>query len=126
MYAPGVEVEVARRYGNALDAEDWEEARSLLDPDVEIIRPSGRHYAGADRWIELISKSGGFENITSHVGDRRYEQRNGQVIEVKEIVHNWVADGSVAYTSCEETAIGFRDGRIASLVSTVEHKAPGE
>ena len=51
-------VEVARRYGNALDEENWEEARELLDPDVEIIRPSGRRYEGADRWIGMLAASG--------------------------------------------------------------------
>ena len=42
-------VELARRYGNALDAENWDEAQSLLDPEVEIVRPSGRRYQGAPR-----------------------------------------------------------------------------
>jgi ketosteroid isomerase-like protein len=119
-----VTVEVARRYGNALDAENWKEARALLAPDVEIVRPSGRRYRGADHWIELISRPHGFEKIDSHVGGRQYEQRNGKVVEVTDIVHHWCEDGALAYTSREETAITFRDGRIARLESTVEHKAP--
>ena len=117
-------VEVARRYGNALDEENWEEARELLDPDVEIVRPSGRHYQGADRWIQLLSDADGFDNIESDIAERAYEQRNGQVIERKQIVHRWRSDGSLAYTSREETRIGFRDGRIASLRSSVEHHEP--
>jgi hypothetical protein len=119
-----VSVEVARRYGKALDEENWEEARALLDPDVEIVRPSGRRYQGADRWIGMLADSGGFENIVSTVEDRAYEQRNGEVVERKEIVYRWRDDGSPAYTSTEETSIGFRDGRIASLRSTVEHHEP--
>jgi uncharacterized protein DUF4440 len=119
-----VTVELARRYGNALDAEEWEEARALLDPDVEIVRPSGRRYQGADRWIGMISQSGGFHNIDSTVDGRSYEQRNGAVVEVKDIVHRWREDGTVAYTSREETAISFRGGRIARLESTVEHREP--
>ena len=117
-------VEVARRYGNALDEENWDQARSLLDPDVEIVRPSGRRYEGADRWIGMLASSGGFENIVTTVEGRAYEQRNGEVVERKDIVHRWRADGSLAYTSREETRIGFRDGRIASLRSTVEHHEP--
>ena len=117
-------VEVARRYGNALDDENWEEARKLLDPNVEIVRPSGRRYEGADRWIRMLASSGGFENIESSVAGRAYEHRNGVVVERTEIVHRWRADGSLAYTSREETRIGFRDGRIASLHSTVEHHEP--
>jgi hypothetical protein len=119
-----VSVEVARRYGTALDEENWEEARELLDPDVEIIRPSGRRYEGADRWIEMLAASGSFENIDTTIEGRAYEQRNGEVIERKEIVHRWRADGTLAYTSREETRIGFREGRIASLRSTVEHHEP--
>jgi hypothetical protein len=119
-----VSVEVARRYGNALDEKDWEEARSLLDPDVEIVRPSGRRYAGADLWIRMLASSGGFENIVTTVEGRAYEQRNGEVVERLNIVHRWKADGSLAYTSSEETKIGFRDGLIASMRSTVEHHEP--
>ena len=117
-------VEVARRYGNALDEEDWEQVRSLLDPDVEIVRPSGRRYEGADRWVAMLADSGGFENITTSVEGRSYEQRNGEVVERKDIVHRWRSDGSLAYTSREETRIGFRGGLIASLHSTVEHHEP--
>ena len=124
MYAPCVTVEVARRYGNALDAEDWEEARSLLDEDVEVVRPSGRRYRGADRWIGMISEPARFDHIESHVDGRRYDRRNGKVVEIKDIVHHWREDGSLAYTSCEQTAITFRDGRIARLESTVEHREP--
>ncbi|MGZ8694632.1 MAG: DUF4440 domain-containing protein [Gaiellaceae bacterium] len=119
-----MDVDVARRYGNALDQEDWDAARSLLDPEVEIVRPSGRRYQGAERWIGMLSSAGGFQNIESSVEDREYEQRNGEVIERKNIVHRWCDDGSLAYTSREETKIGFRDGRIARLESSVEHHEP--
>ena len=117
-------VEVARRYGNALDAEDWEEAHALLDPDLEVVRPSGRRYHGADRWIELVSRPGGFENIESRIEGRTYEQCNGKVIEVKDIAHRWRESGALAYTSREQTSITFRDGRIARLESTVDHHEP--
>jgi hypothetical protein len=116
-----VEVEVAQRYAKALEDCDWDTARGLLDPDVEIVRPSGRRYEGAERWIALLADSDGFDNIESHTAERAYEQRNGEVVEVKEIVHRWRDDGSEAYRSREETRIGFRAGRIASLRSTVEH-----
>ena len=114
-------VDVVRRYGEALDDRDWETARQLLDPDVEIVRPSGRHYQGADRWIQLLSDSEGFDNIESEIAARAYEQRDGRVIEVKDLVHRWRDDGSLAYTSREETVIAFREGRIARMESTVEH-----
>jgi hypothetical protein len=119
-----VSVDVARRYGNALDEEDWDAARSLLDAEVEIVRPSGRRYQGADRWIGMLCSGGGFENIEARVEGRGYEQRNGEVIERIDIVHRWREDGSLAYTSCEQTAIGFRDGRIVRRVSSVEHHEP--
>jgi hypothetical protein len=116
-----VSVEIARRYGEALDEHDWEEARQLLDPDVQIVRPSGRHYTGADRWIQLLSDSDGFDNIETEITARAYEQRNGQVIETKDLLHRWRDDGEVAYTSREETTIRFRNGLIARMDSTVEH-----
>jgi hypothetical protein len=119
-----VTVDVARRYGEALDDRDWETARQLLDPDVEIVRPSGRHYRGADRWIQLLSDSDGFDNIESEIATRVYEQRNGLVVEVKDLVHRWRDDGALAYTSREETTIAFRNGLIARLDSTVEHQHP--
>jgi len=119
-----VTVDVARRYGEALDDHDWETARQLLDPDVEIVRPSGRHYQGADRWIQLLSDSDGFDNIRSEIASRAYEQRDGRVVEITELVHRWRDDGSPAYTSREETVIAFREGRIARMESTVEHTHP--
>jgi hypothetical protein len=119
-----VSVELARRYGNALDAEDWDKARALLDPDVEIVRPSGRRYHGAERWIGLISQSGGFQNIESDIVGRSYERRNDRVYEIKDIVHHWTHDGSLAYTSREETCVTCGDGRILRLESTVEHHEP--
>jgi hypothetical protein len=119
-----VTVDVARRYGEALDDRDWETARQLLDPDVEIVRPSGRRYQGAERWIQLLTDSDGFDNIETEISARGYEQRNGRVVEVKDLVHRWRDDGSLAYTSREETVIAFRHGRIASLESTVEHTHP--
>jgi hypothetical protein len=117
----GVTVDVARRYGEALDDHDWETARQLLDPDVEIVRPSGRHYQGAERWIQLLSDSDGFDNIESEITSRAYEQRNGQVVEIKDLVHRWRDDGELAYRSREETTIAFRNGLIARMDSTVEH-----
>jgi hypothetical protein len=117
-----VTVDVARRYCQAIDDCDWETARTLLDPEVEIVRPSGRRYEGADRWIGLLSDSEGFDNIESEVVARAFEHRNGEVVEVKDLVHRWRDDGGVAYTSREETTIGFRNGRIAHMDSTVEHQ----
>jgi hypothetical protein len=119
-----VSVELARLYGNALEAEDWDQARALLDADVEIVRPSGRRYQGADRWIGMISQSNGFQNIRSEVASRSYEQRDGRVFEVKDVVHTWTHDGSLAYTSREETCVTCSDGRITRLESTVEHHEP--
>ena len=115
-------VDVARRYCKAIDDCDWATARTFLDPDVEIVRPSGRHYTGADRWIQLLSDSQGFDNIVSEITERAYEHRNGEVVEVKELVHRWRDDGELAYTSREQTTIGFRKGLIARMDSTVEHK----
>ena len=112
---------MARRYGQALDDRDWETARGLLDPDVEVVRPSGRCYKGAERWIRLLSDSEGFDNIESDIAARTDEQRNGQVVEIKDIVQTWRDDGAVAYRSREETVIGFRGGLIARMESTVEH-----
>jgi hypothetical protein len=117
----GVTVDVARRYGEALDDHDWETARQLLDPDVEIVRPSGRHYQGAERWIQLLSDSDGFDNIETEITARAYEQRNGLVVELKDLAHRWRDDGELAYTSREETTIAFRNGLIARMDSTVEH-----
>ncbi|MFN2471464.1 MAG: nuclear transport factor 2 family protein [Gaiellaceae bacterium] len=117
-------IAVARRYGHALDTEDWDTARSLLDPDVEVVRPSGRRYRGAERWIGMISAQGGFQSIDTAVEGRDYEQRNGRVVETQEIVHRWRETGEVAYTSRERTTMTIRDGRIARLESEVVHRAP--
>jgi len=116
-----VTVDVAKRYCQAIDDCDWATALTLLQPDVDIVRPSGRRYDGAERWIALLRESEGFDNIESEIAARAFEQRNGEVVEVKDLVHRWRDDGAVAYKSREETVIGFRDGRIARMESTVEH-----
>ena len=116
-------VEVAKRYGRAVDSEDWQTARALLDPNVVVVRPSGRRYEGADRWIELISEPGDYANIETTVEAREYEKRDGAVVETTRIVHRWRHSGEIAYTSEETTEISFRGGRIARLASTVRHRA---
>ena len=116
-------LEAAKRYGEALDSGDWETARSLLDPHVVVVRPSGRRYEGADRWVALISKPGGRANIDSAVERRDYEEHGDTVVETAHIVHRWRATGEIAYTSNEKTEISFHHGRIARLASTVQHRA---
>ena len=116
-------VEVAKRYGRAVDSEDWQTARALLDPNVVVVRPSGRRYEGADRWIELISEPDGDAKIDSTVEERTHEEHGGTVVETTRIVHRWRESGEIAYTSEETTEISFRGGRIARLASTVRHRA---
>ncbi len=119
-------LEAARRYGEAVEEGDWETALALLHPDVEVTRPSGRRYSGAQGWIDRLARSRGFRNIDTRCEGRSYEQRNGQVIEVVDIVHRWEHDGSLAYTSRETTTMSFEDGKIAALESTVVHHEPEE
>ena len=106
-----------------MDHEDWETARSLLDANVVVVRPSGRRYDGADRWIAMLAEPGGYANIESAVERREYCEDAGAVIEKTHIVHRWRDTGEIAYTSDETTEIAFRDGQIARLASTVQHRA---
>jgi ketosteroid isomerase-like protein len=119
-----VTVEVARRYAEAVDEEDWDTARELLDPDIEVVRPSGRRVRGADEWLKRLARARGFRNLDSRCESRTWEQHDGHVREAMEIAHFWRHDGTLAYTSHEETVITFRDGRIAGLESSVEHREP--
>jgi hypothetical protein len=119
-------LESARRYGEAVEEGDWETALTLLHPEVEITRPSGRSYRGARDWVDRLARARGFRNLDTSCEGRSYEQRNGQVIEVLDIVHRWQHDGSLAYTSRETTTMTFRDGLIAALESSVVHHEPDE
>ncbi len=116
--------ELVQRYREALDAGDFDTAHALLDPDVEIIRPSGRRYRGADTLRSLWERSGGSRNIASAIDGREYAEQNGRVRETCHISHHWIESGDLAYTSREETVITVRDGRIARMESTVEHREP--
>jgi ketosteroid isomerase-like protein len=117
----GDAVEIAKRYVEALYAEDYDSAYSLLDPDVEVVSPR-RTTRGADTVRARWQKSD-YEHLAPEIDRREFEQRNGSVHAVTEMTWRWKENGEIAYRTRVEGDFVVRGGKIARIETAVEHRA---
>jgi ketosteroid isomerase-like protein len=117
----GDAVEIARRYLEALHAEDYAAAYELLDPDVEVVSPR-RTTRGADalraRW-----RKAEYEHLVPEIERRDFEQRNGAVHATTLMMWRWRESGDVAYRTRIEGDFVVREGRIERIETFVEHRS---
>ena len=113
--------EIARRYLEALYAEDYDTAYSLLDPDVEVVSPR-RTSHGADALRKRWRKAD-YEHLTAEIDRRDFEQRNGSVRAVTEMTWRWRESGEIAYRTRVDGDFVVREGKIARIETAVEHLA---
>ena len=111
-------VEVARAYSEALAVKDFRTARSLLDPRVEIVPPSGRTY-GFEKLVESWSGPG-FDHLDVSLEDRLVEPDGVDAVVHATQVYRWKEDGEVAYARRQAARYEVRDGRIVRIVTTIE------
>jgi ketosteroid isomerase-like protein len=111
-------VDVARAYFEALAVKDFRTARSLLDPDVEIVPPSGRAY-GLRKLVESWNGPG-FDHLEVSLEDRNVEPDGGGAVVHATQVYRWKEDGEVAYERKQAARYEVRDGRIVRIVTTIE------
>ena len=114
-------VEIAKRYLEALHAEDYDTAYALLAPDVEVVSPR-RKTTGADalraRW-----RKAEYSHLSSEIDEREFEQRNGLIRATTRMTWRWKESGAVAYHTRVEGDFTIRDGRIERIETSVEHEA---
>ena len=111
-------VEVARAYSDAVAGRDFRTARTLLDPEVQIVPPSGRAY-GLKKLLESWAGPG-FDHLDTSFEDRLVEpDEQGAVVRGTQ-VYRWKEDGSVAYARRQAARFDVRDGRIVRIVTTIE------
>ena len=117
----GPAVEIAKRYVEALYAEDYDTAYSLLDPNVEVVS-SRRTTRGAGalraRWRKFD-----YEHLAAEVDRRKFEARNGSVRAVTEMTWRWKENGEIAYRTRVDGDFVVRDGKITRIETAVEHRA---
>jgi ketosteroid isomerase-like protein len=114
-------MEIAKRYLEALHAEDYDAAYELLDPDVEVVSPR-RTTRGANSLRARWRKSG-YEHLAPELERRDFEQRNGSVRAVTEMTWRWKESGEIAYRTRIEGDFVVREGRIERIETLVEHRS---
>jgi hypothetical protein len=117
----GAAVEIAKRYVEALYEEDHETAYSLLAPDVEVVS-ARRTTRGADE-LRARWRKADYEHLVSEVDRREYAQENGIVRATTHMTWRWRDSGEVAYRTQVEGDFMIRDGKIARIETSVEHRA---
>lgn len=114
-------MEIARRYLEALHAEDWDAAYALLDPDVEVVSPR-RTTRGAEalrtRW-----RKADYEHLVPEVDAREFEQQNGLVHATTLMTWRWRESGEVAYRTRVEGDFTVEAERIRRIATAVVHEA---
>jgi hypothetical protein len=117
----GDAVEIARRYVEALHAEDWDAAYSLLDPDVEVVS-SRRTTQGAEalraRW-----RKADYEHLVPEIDAREFSQHNGLVRATTLMTWRWRESGEVAYRTRVEGDFTVEAERIQRIETAVVHEA---
>jgi ketosteroid isomerase-like protein len=116
----GPAVEIAKRYLEALHAEDYDTAYALLAPDVVVVSPR-RTTTGADALRARWRKSD-YEHLAAEIDGRRFEQRNGAVRAVTEMTWRWKESGDVAYRTRVDGEFVVRAGKITRIETAVEHR----
>ena len=112
-------MDIARRYSDAIKAEDWETAASLLDADVEIVPPSGRAYGL--RELRAAWGSPGFDHLDVALEERVFEPVGDSAALMRaNQVFRWREDGSVAYTRELRTRYEVGGGVIRRIEITME------
>ena len=114
-------MEIAKRYVEAVYAEDYDTAYSLLAPDVEVVSPR-RTTRGADALRARWRKSD-YEHLAPEIERRDFEQRNGSVRAVTEMTWRWRESGEIAYRTRVEGDFVVRQGRIERIETAVEHRS---
>ena len=114
-------MEIARRYLEALYAEDWDAAYSLLDPDVEVVSPR-RTTRGAEalraRW-----RKADYEHLVPEIDGREFAQQNGFVRATTLMTWRWRESGEVAYRTRVEGDFTVAGDRIQRIETAVVHEA---
>lgn len=114
-------MQIAKRYVEALYAKDYDAAYSLLDSDVEVVSPRTTT-RGADA-VRARWRKSDYEHLAPEVDRREFEQRNGSVRAVTEMTWRWTDSGEVAYRTRVDGDFVVRDGKIARIETSVEHRA---
>jgi ketosteroid isomerase-like protein len=117
----GPAVEIAKRYLEALHAEDYDTAYALLAPDVEVVSPR-RTATGPDA-VRARWRKAEYNHLSSEVDRRAFEQRNGLVHATTEMTWRWSESGEVAYRTRVEGDFTIRAGKIERIETSVEHQA---
>lgn len=106
----------------ALDAEDWDAAYELLDPDVELTNRRGT-VRGADA-VRALWAPPEFSHLRGEVEAREFGEAGHAVLVTTLLAFRWKESGDVAYRSWVRMRLAIRDGRIARIhVAYPEHRA---
>jgi ketosteroid isomerase-like protein len=112
--------EIARRYLEALSAQDYDRAYSLLDADVEVVS-ARRTTRGADA-VRARWRKADYEELVPEIDRREFTQENGRVRATTLMTWRWRENGEVAYRTRVEGDFTVRHGKIERIETEVEHE----
>ncbi|MFN2627465.1 MAG: nuclear transport factor 2 family protein [Gaiellaceae bacterium] len=111
-------VDLARRYSDAVQARDYGTAESLLDPELEVVPPSGRPYGLAE--LRSAWAGPGFDHLEVALEQRDFEADGDEVVMRGKQVFRWKEHAEVAYVRSLETRYSFREGKIVRMEMSSE------
>ena len=111
---------MARAYADAVHAREFETAAALLDPEVEVVPPSGRAY-GLDG-LKASWTGAGFDHLDVALEERELTAAGeGAVLRMLQ-VYRWREDGTVAYVRPLRTRFDVSGDRIVRIEIEVDEE----
>jgi ketosteroid isomerase-like protein len=105
----------ARRFIDAVLAQDFDAAERLLDPDVETVTPRTT-FRGVAACRQVLRKAAGDEQFTMEHPGTELSEVEGDVLARTHEVARWRGTGELAYEREVAVRLRFRDDRIVRVV----------
>jgi hypothetical protein len=110
-----VEFGRARRFVEAVTAQDLDAAEEFLDPDVETVTPRGT-LRGVAACRQVLQKASGDEQFDMEQAEPEFEDLDGDVIARMHEIARWRETGEVAYERDLALRLTLDEERIVRIV----------
>lgn len=117
-------LEIARKFIEAVAAHDFQTAETFLDPDVETVTPRTTFH-GVAACRQVLQKAGGDEQFTMEQSEPKFDDVDGDVLARTPEIARWRQTGEVAYEREVAVRLSFNDDRIVKVVVMPGGAPPG-
>jgi ketosteroid isomerase-like protein len=105
----------ARRFVEAVTANDLDAAQAFLDPDVETVTPRGT-VRGIAACRQVLSKASGDAQFDIEQAEPEFEDSEGDVVARTHEIARWRETGELAYERDFAVRLTLDDDRIVRVV----------